>query len=206
MNRAKRDRFRGIATYVHASDALLALAALVGPIGAMSLEPAEYIGPAAGIGLLAGIVAVGGGIAVGIGFAPSHRFTRPFAAPRRRMLLNLVVVLAALAIVLLLPAANGGVSIAAIPMAWALRAIAGGSFWSGIARIFTVAVACGFVTGITALATGQAWEPLSLVVALLFALGVLGAGFDLHPRDRARRSAGTRSRPGRRDRTQAPRR
>ncbi|WP_232547487.1 sensor histidine kinase [Propioniciclava soli] len=174
MNRVKRDRFRGIASYVHASHAILALAALLGPIAAMSLQPSAHIGPAIGVGALACVVALGGAIAVAIDFAPWHRLTRPFAAPRRRMLLDVVVTLAALAILLLLPAVNGGVSIAAIPMAWALRAIAGGSFWSGIARMFVVAVACGLVAGITALATGLVWEPLSLVVALLFAFGVLG--------------------------------
>lgn len=174
MSGVKGDRIRGIATYVHTSHALLALAALAGPIAAVALQPSAHRGAAIGVGLLAGVVAVGGEVAIATDFAPWHRFLRSFAAPRRRLLLNIVVALAALTILLLVPAANSGVSIAAIPMTWALRAIAGGSFWSGLARMFTVAVACGVVTGITALATGMVWEPLNLVVALLFAFGVLG--------------------------------
>lgn len=174
MSKATRDNLRGIATYVHSSHALVALAALAGPITVLALEPAAEIGPAIGIGLLAALVATGGGVLVALDFVPWHPTTRPFAAPRRRTLLGVAVVAAALAIMLLLPAPDGLVSIAALPLAWALRGISGGSFWSGSTRMFTVAAAAGVVTGVASLATGQAWEPLTLVVALILAFGVLG--------------------------------
>lgn len=174
MKRSKRDGFRGIAAYVHLSHVLLAVAALVGPVIVASLDPSMTAGRVIGIGALAILVAAGGGILVANGFVPWHPVVRIVAESRRQVLLGAVVVVAAAGIMLLLPAAGGGVSIAAIPMAWALRAISGGSFWAGIARMFTVAVICGAVIAAVALVTAQSVEPLTLVVALLFAFGVLG--------------------------------
>lgn len=171
----RQARFRGIASYVHASHSLFALAAATVPTTAAAFHPSMPLGSRIAVGLLAVIVAAGGAVLVALDFAPWHPIPRPFAAPRRRTFLTLVVVFAALAIFLLLPAGrSGGVSAAAIPLAWALRAAASGSFWSGITRMFSIATGCGAVTALMALWTGQPWDGLSLVVAALFAFGVLG--------------------------------
>ncbi|MEV6367000.1 histidine kinase [Micromonospora musae] len=174
MSRQKRDRFRGIAAYVHASHAALALASFAAPVVALALEASVVPGLAFLVALFAGIVAAGGALAVAVDFAPWHRLTRPFAPPRRRALLSVAVVVAALVVILLLPSSGGAVGVAVIPLAWALRAVADGSFWSGIARMFAAALGCGLVTALTSAWSGEVWDSLGLAVAVLLAFGLLG--------------------------------
>ncbi|WP_128763724.1 sensor histidine kinase, partial [Micromonospora sp. MW-13] len=124
--------------------------------------------------VLSAVVAALGSVLVAVDLALSHRLVRAVAGRSRRVSLGVLVLAAALAVVILLPDTGSAVSIAAIPLAWALRAIAGGSFWSGIARLFGATAFCAIITAALATGTGAEWNRLTLGVAALLALGVLG--------------------------------
>lgn len=170
------DRFQGISMYVHATHALLVLAALIAPAVAVMIGAQTHIGQVISVVLLSLLVATGGALGIALDFIPWHSLLRPFSTRNRRVILSVTVVIAAFFLLLLLSATDNGISVAALPMALALRSISGGSFWSGIARMFTVSVACGVLLCGVVLTTGQLWEPLALalVIALLFAFGLLG--------------------------------
>ncbi len=168
-----RDRFRAITVYVRATHAVLAAASAVAPVIALLLVPPPVVTSVAVV-VLGAIVATGGAVLASPGFAPAGPLVRAFASGPRRAALGVLVVAAAVSLVVVLPETGGQVSLAAAPMAWALRAICDGSFWSGIVRVAGATALAGLVVALVAAAAGTGWNPLTLGVAALLALGVLG--------------------------------
>jgi len=171
--RSGRDRFRAISAYVHSTHVLLAVGTVVAPAIAFVVEPRPALVGAAGM-LAAALVSAGASALVAVEFAPHHRLVHRLRDRRRRGWTRAGVLGAALAVAVLVPASSPPVVAVAVPLAWALMAVSSGSFWSGILRMLGSTLATGAATFAVDAATGAVWEPLTLLVAALLALGVLG--------------------------------
>ncbi|WP_058235391.1 sensor histidine kinase [Devriesea agamarum] len=177
MNRpgsaSDHDRFRAIFAYVHLTHILLALGTLIAP--AISFiqapRPAAVVIPA----ILASVcVSAGASFLVIAEFAPHHRGVRWLRGPAVRRALRIAVLLMTLTVITLVPASKSPTVAVAIPLTWALSAICTGPFWSGIVRLFAVTLATGLATFVIDMAQGHSWDGLTLLVAALIALGVIG--------------------------------
>ncbi|MFG3421077.1 sensor histidine kinase [Micromonospora sp. NPDC048063] len=167
------DRFRAIASYVHATHVILVLGTVTAPAVAFVVEPRPPIVVSLAM-LSAVLVGIGASLLVAAEFVPHHRFTRWLRNPRARAWASAGALASALAVAALVPVTGHPVTAAAVPLAWALRAVSGGSFWSGIIRLLVATIASGLVMFAVDTASGHDWEPLTLIVAALLALGLLG--------------------------------
>lgn len=171
--RARRDRFRAISVYVHSTHVLLAAGTITAPAIAFAIEPAPTL--VVGLAMCATLcVSAGSSLAVAARFAPHHPLTRWLRGRRSSVWIQGVVLLATLAIAVLAPVSSPPVISVALPLAWALLAVSGGTFWSGIVRMLVAALAWSLATFALDVTTVSTWEPLTLIFAALLALGVLG--------------------------------
>lgn len=171
--RMGRDRFRAISAYVHSTHVLLAAGTIVTPAVTFVIarSPAHVVVLAMGAALF---VSAGSFLLVAAKFAPYHRFTHWLSFRRSSAWMRASVLLAVLAVAVLVPISSPPVIAVAVPMAWALLAISGGSFWSGIVRMLIATLIAALATFAIDAATGRTWDPLTMTVAALLALGVLG--------------------------------
>ncbi|MFF2652612.1 histidine kinase [Streptomyces sp. NPDC058045] len=168
-----RDRFRAIAAYVHATHVILAAGTVIAPAVAFAFRPSSPI--VVSVAMLAAVlVGVGASLLVAAEFAPHHRLTRRLRGSRSRAWASGGTLVAALVVAVSVPATGHPVTAAAVPLAWALRAASGGSFWAGIIRLLAATLAGGVAVFAVDAGWEHAREPLTLVVAALLALGVLG--------------------------------
>jgi two-component system sensor histidine kinase DesK len=166
------DRFRPITMYVTSTYVILGVGTLVAPAVAFVMEPRSALVTSSAM-LAAALVGVGASLLVAAEFAPHHRFTGWLRRSRATALTAAVVLLSAVVVATLVPDTGHSVTAAAVPLTWALRAVSGGSFWSGIVRLLIATVVVGLGMLVVVAASSQAWDQLTLVAAALIALGIL---------------------------------
>lgn len=167
------DRFRSIAAYVHATHVLLGVGTVLAPCVVLVVDPQRWAVALSAM-LMATLVGVGASLLVVTEFTPHHRYVAWLRASWRRGLVGVAVLACALVLAVLVPDNGHPVTAASIALAWALRAVSGGPFWSGIVQLLVATVTSALVLLATSAALAHAWDPLTLVVAALLALGIMG--------------------------------
>lgn len=164
--RSGRGGVRVLDAYVRATHVLLCLAALLAPAMTL-LDSVPSDGRALPTGLLVLFVGCGGALVLAAESAP-ERTPRWLLDPRRRLGFSLLVLTAAAGVLLLLPDPT-----AALPLALALRGIAGDSLWSGSTRILIAGGACLALGYAASAGWAATWQPAAIGLAAALALGVL---------------------------------
>lgn len=173
MQSVRHDRFRPVAVYVHTTHALLACGSVVAPAVVLSIQPHDLVTLLITM-LTAILVAMGSAALVTSEFAPAHAAVGWLRSPASRTGVGVGVLVCALVLAATVPDTGHPVTAASVGLAWALRAVSAGPFWSGIARLLGATVVGGLVLFAVSTASESPWEPLTLVVAALIALGVIG--------------------------------
>lgn len=167
------NHFRAISTYVRSTHVLLAIGTIVAPAIFFAVESPPILTGASML-LAALCISFGASLLVAAEFNPYHRLTRWLYSPKMRELMRFWVVLMALIVIVVVPATSSFTTAAVIPLAWALTAACYGMFWDGITRLFLATIGIGVASWIIATVRSDQWEPLTLLIATLLALGVLG--------------------------------
>lgn len=167
------DRFRVMSAYVHTTHVLLAIGTIVAPAAAFTLEPRPVF-VMAGAMLAALAVSLVAALLVAAEFAPHHRVVRWLRDRRAREWTRVGVLMAVLLVAALVPASSRPSVAIVVPAAWALTAVSGGAFWTGLVRLLAATVTLALESCVVNGVSGTGWEPLTVVVAALLALGVLG--------------------------------
>ncbi|HLS15481.1 MAG TPA: histidine kinase [Beutenbergiaceae bacterium] len=169
--RRRPDKFRIIGAYVHCTHIGMFAGSLLAPLlNAADTRSTPVRVLTAGLAVV--VVATG---ALALMGERSGGRVRVWGVGRHlpQNLLSAAGLVAALALLPLAPD-TGAFSSAVLPLALALRTVAGGTFWAGLLRLFAAASGGAvLVTGV-AILSGLSWQPLTILVATLVALGVLG--------------------------------